>query len=140
MSQLDSHDCFPSAAWDLLKADPESVLVDVRTDAEWHYVGGPDLASIKKTVIKLEWRTLPEMDLNESFAERLASLITDKDTNILFLCRTGGRSGEAAALMTELGYKNCYNIIDGFEGAVDPRGHRGNITGWKASHLPWRQD
>jgi len=140
MTGLYGGDISPSKTMEMLKSDPTSVLVDVRTFAEWHYVGTPDLRSIGKDIIKIEWRTLPNMDLNEKFVNELENKITDKDQTILFLCRTGGRSREAAITMTAKGYTNCYNIEDGFEGSLDPRMHRGTLSGWKAEKLPWGQE
>lgn len=126
-------------SWQLLSADRESVLVDVRTLPEWTFVGIPDLSSVGKEALKLSWRIYPAMDINPVFTRKLSNDIKDKEKNILFICRSGGRSLEAAEAMTSLGYKNCFNISDGFEGSVDSAGHRGNVDGWKAANLPWVQ-
>ncbi len=140
MSRLYSGDILASEAMDILKKDSSSQLIDVRTYAEWHYVGMPDLRSIDKEVIKIEWRVLPNMDLNNLFIESVEKLIPSRDSILLFLCRTGGRSREAAIAMTARGYKTCYNIESGFEGDLDNHKHRGNVSGWKASKLPWGQE
>jgi rhodanese-related sulfurtransferase len=86
------------------------------------------------------------MTMNESFTDKLTSLISESfpkqqpdQINLLFLCRSGSRSFEAAMFMSDLGY-NCYNITNGFEGKVNDLGHRGTINGWKAENLPWRQN
>jgi len=133
-------DLSPKQAWEKLKDDINAVMVDVRTTAELHYVGTPDLRPIAKHIIPLEFRQLPNMDYNPKFIENLTAKITDKDASIIFICRTGGRSQEAAIWLTELGYNNCYNLENGFEGELDNHGHRGNVNGWKADKLPWRQD
>lgn len=140
MSQLYKGDLLPSAAWQLLSENYSAVLVDVRTSAEWHYVGEPDLRSLKKHLIKLEWRSLPGMEKNTHFGSELSNIIHNQDASIIFLCRTGGRSAEAAIELTSMGYKNCYNVVHGFEGDINQNGHRGLINGWKADKLPWRQD
>lgn len=140
MPQLYKGDVDPTQAFEMLKADKKAVLVDVRTKAEWKFVGYPDIRSLEKEVLMIEWREFPEMQKNPNFIQVLSSKILDKDTSIFFLCRTGGRSQEAAIEMTRLGYSNCYNIAYGFEGDLDPKGHRGIVSGWKASKLPWRQD
>jgi rhodanese-related sulfurtransferase len=140
MSKLYSGDILATEAMDILKNNPDAQLVDVRTFAEWHYVGTPDLNSLKKEVICIEWRQLPSMDLNPAFIQVLENKIPSRDTELLFLCRTGGRSREAAIAMTARGYKTCYNIESGFEGDLNPQKHRGSTSGWKASKLPWRQD
>ncbi len=140
MSKLYSGDILATEAMDFLKKDPSAQLIDVRTDAEWHYVGIPDLRSLDKEVLKIQWRILPDMNLNTNFVEILEKNIPSRDSKLLFLCRTGGRSREAAMAMTARGYKTCYNIESGFEGDLDNHKHRGNISGWKALNLPWRQE
>lgn len=138
MTNLYMADIPPSQAWDMLQKK-DVYLVDVRTNVEWKFIGQPNLDSVNKNIISLEWRSLPDMQVNPNFADRLIKEIPNKDAHILFLCRTGGRSAEAAVKMTELGYKNCYNIVNGFEGELDHNSHRGITNGWKASNLPWRQ-
>ena len=138
MTNLYMADIPPSAAWEMLQKK-DVYLVDVRTNVEWKFIGQPNLDSVNKNIISLEWRSLPDMQVNPNFAERLMKEIPNKDSHVLFLCRTGGRSAEAATTMTELGYKNCYNITEGFEGELDSNSHRGTANGWKASNLPWRQ-
>lgn len=133
-------DFTPRDAYEMLRSDPSAVLVDVRTSAEWHYVGKVDLAAIGKDAIYISWRNLPDMSVNVDFMRQLEQQIPNKEVKIFFLCRTGGRSLEAAAHASKAGYKSCYNISYGFEGDLDPRDHRGNLTGWKAEKLPWRQD
>lgn len=140
MNKLYSGDILASEAMEILKKNPNAQLVDVRTFAEWHYVGVPDLKGINKEVFKIEWRKLPNMDLNAEFITVLEKNIPSRDSELLFLCRTGGRSREAAIAMTARGYTSCFNIDGGFEGDLDQQKHRGNISGWKASNLAWRQE
>ena len=140
MPQLYKGDVDPTQAFEMLKADPKAILVDVRTKAEWMFVGYPDIKSLGKEVFMIQWREFPKMERSVDFIEDLSSKVLDKNVAIFFLCRTGGRSQEAAIEMTRIGYSNCYNIAYGFEGELDPRGHRGLVSGWKASKLPWRQD
>ncbi len=126
-------------AWQFLKSNEDTILVDVRTLPEWTFVGIPDLSSLGKETIILSWRIYPGMEINSDFENKLSKIISDKDTPILFICRSGGRSLDAAAAMTSKGYKNCFNISDGFEGPIDTKGHRCSIDGWKAANLPWKQ-
>lgn len=140
MQQLYKGDVEPKQAFDMLKAEQEAVLVDVRTDAEWKFVGYADLSQISKKCIFLDWRVYPTMSFNSNFISELMAKVPNKNCSILFLCRTGGRSQEAAIEMTKYGYENCYNILDGFEGSANPKGHRGEVSGWKFDKLPWRQD
>lgn len=139
MECLYKADITPKEAWDMLSEDKEALLIDVRTESEWKFVGIPDLTSINKELKLKEWRTSFDMSINPNFYEELDNEVLDKNSRLLFLCRTGGRSAEAATLMTDHGFENCYNVKFGFEGDLDENFHRGNKNGWKANHLPWRQ-
>lgn len=121
-----------------LKTVPEAVLVDVRTTAEWSYVGVPDLSQIGKRVIPVEWQRFPDGKQNESFLEQLRQAGVAEGTPIYFLCRSGVRSAAAAQAVTAAGLGPAYNVSDGFEGPLDREGHR-TLAGWKAAGLPWRQ-
>jgi len=132
-------DVAPSVAWKILCENKDAVLIDVRTRAEWNYVGLPELASAGKKPALLEWQVYPGMQVNLEFATTLGDAVADKDTPLLFLCRSGVRSAAAARAMTAAGYSTCLNVSDGFEGPMDAQGKRGSQAGWKASGLPWRQ-
>ncbi len=129
--------------WERLKSDPAAVLVDVRTKAEWSFVGLPDLSSIGKKPVLAEWQTFPDSRVDPQFAERVATALTEsgvgKEAEIFFICRSGGRSKAAATVMASRGFSHCRNVADGFEGPLDPNRHRGNAGGWKAAGLPWAQ-
>jgi rhodanese-related sulfurtransferase len=130
----------PKDAWKILQDDKNSILVDVRTDEEFSSVGLPDLSSIDAKLCTLPWRLSPDMRINQDFTAQLNEFIaslSSKPINLLFLCRGGGRSTEAAIQFSNFGY-NCYNIASGFEGDADERGQRGRVNGWKAENLPWR--
>lgn len=128
----------PSEAYAELQADPLAVLVDVRTSAEWSYVGLPDLSQVGKRVIALEWQHFPDGTLNTSFVEQLREAGVDGGNPVYFLCRSGVRSAAAAKAATAAGLGPAYNISDGFEGQLGSDGHRA-VAGWKAEGLPWRQ-
>lgn len=126
-------------AWTLL-AQAEAALVDVRTAAEWSFVGLPDLSALGRPVHRVAWQTYPTMALNPEFlGEVVAAVGTDKDVLVLFLCRSGARSRAAAIALTTAGYTKAFNIAGGFEGDLDPSRQRGKINGWKAQGLPWTQ-
>jgi rhodanese-related sulfurtransferase len=129
--------------WARLKRDPDSVLIDVRTNAEWAFVGLPDLASIGKRPVQVEWQGFPGDRPNEAFVDRLAEALAaigaNKDSELFFICRSGGRSLRAAGAMAAAGYSRCRNVADGFEGPLDPNRRRGCLGGWKAKGLPWGQ-
>jgi rhodanese-related sulfurtransferase len=130
-------------AWARLKDDAASTLIDVRTGAEWAFVGLPDLSSIGKRPLLVEWQEFPGNQVNKAFVERvaeaLAAIGANKDSELFFICRSGGRSLSAARAMTAAGYSRCRNVADGFEGPLDPNRHRGQLGGWKAKGLPWVQ-
>jgi rhodanese-related sulfurtransferase len=131
-------DITPEQAWKLLSENPEAVLVDVRTDAEWRFVGVPDLSSLGRDVVYIEWNRV-NGTRNENFvAELLEQVPASADRPVVFLCRSGNRSVGAAEAATDAGIAPSYNVLDGFEGHLDDVGHRGN-TGWRAIGLPWKQ-
>lgn len=131
-------------AWDMLAADPKAQLIDVRTAAEWTYVGLPDLAPLGRQVHAVEWQSFPSGEINPDFVriagEEMKRAGAPNDAPLLFLCRSGARSKAAAIAMTRAGFTRAYNIAGGFEGNLDGEGHRGNVNGWKALGLPWRQN
>lgn len=134
-------DISPLDAWKLLSDNPNAVLVDVRTDAEWRFVGVPDLSSLGREALFIEWNTSAGAH-NANFVDELRQQIppteADADRPVVFLCRSGNRSIGAAESATEAGITPAYNILDGFEGHLNAIGHRGE-TGWRAIGLPWKQ-
>ena len=132
-------DVTAATAWKILSENKDAVLIDVRTRAEWNYVGLPELAPIGKQPALLEWQVFPSMQPNPEFVSTLGSAYADKETPLLFLCRSGARSAAAAKAMSAAGYSTCLNVADGFEGPLDANGKRGSAAGWKATGLPWRQ-
>jgi rhodanese-related sulfurtransferase len=130
-------------AWALLKSEPQAQLVDVRTAAEWSFVGVPDLSSLGRAAITVEWQTFPSMSRNPQFeqtvTEKLKASGASDSTPVLFICRSGARSQAAAVAMTAAGFKKCFNVASGFEGDLDAAKHRGQTNGWKRDGLPWVQ-
>lgn len=122
----------PDEAHALLQLAPGAKLVDVRTRAEWDWVGRVPNA------VEIEWNQYPGGVRNPNFVTELKRQI-DPEALVLFLCRSGVRSIGAATAATEAGYNNCFNILEGFEGDKDASGHRGNIGGWRKAGLPWIQ-
>jgi rhodanese-related sulfurtransferase len=136
-------DVSPRQAWEMLAANPKAQLVDVRTLAEWNFVGLPDLSTLGRQAHCIEWQSFPAMARNPAFAGDALKAVTaagaDRDTPVLMLCRSGARSRAAAMALTEAGFRQAYNIAGGFEGDPDGMRHRGQVNGWKAEGLPWRQ-
>lgn len=110
-------------------------LIDVRTQAEWSYVGVPDTPYLKT----IWWVRFPDGDQNKDFLNDVDSADIDKDDAVYLMCRSGVRSLAAANLLLRQGFSNLTNVSDGFEGDLDTQGHRGNINGWRQTGLPWRQ-
>jgi rhodanese-related sulfurtransferase len=136
-------DAEPTEAWRVLAAEPGAALVDVRTAAEWTFVGLPDLQAIGAPLVREEWQTYPSMQINPGFVENVDRALRAAGSGparpVFFLCRSGARSAAAAAAMTAAGYERAYNVAGGFEGNRDEHGHRGSKDGWKAAGLPWVQ-
>lgn len=124
-------------AWEALKSDSQTVLIDVRTKAEWNFVGLPDIKSTKKNLLCIEWQFFPNGGINPDFQKEFKNHIS-KNNISYFLCRSGARSRSAAIAMSNEGYK-CFNIEDGFEGNLNQSNQRSSKNGWKFSGLPWFQ-
>ncbi len=132
-------DVAPQQTWQALAENPNAQLVDVRTDAEWTYVGLPELAALDKRVLLIAWQGFPTGAPNPLFLQQLGGTGLTESHDIYFICRSGARSLAAAEAAQAAGYHRVYNVADGFEGPPDAQGHRGAVAGWKASGLPWRQ-
>ena len=122
----------PAEAHELLSLAPGAILIDVRTRAEWDWVG-----RIPGSV-EIEWQTYPGAQSNPGFAQQLQAQV-DRESLVMFLCRSGARSHGAAALAKQAGYTEVYNILEGFEGDKDSRQHRNSVGGWRHAGLPWVQ-
>lgn len=120
----------PKEAFSLMASG--AVLVDVRTQAEWDFVG-----RIPGSVL-IEWQTYPGSRPNAEFLPQLAAKV-DRNGPVMFLCRSGARSHAAATAASQAGYGQAYNVLEGFEGDKDANGHRNTVGGWRAAGLPWLQ-
>lgn len=126
----------PQQAWDLLQADANAVLVDVRTQAELDWVGSVSFSEDRW--MHVEWSTYPEGTRNDGFVDEIKARI-DPEQTILLLCRSGARSHNAAALLSKHGYAKAINILEGFEGDKDDHHQRSTLNGWRKQGLPWEQ-
>jgi Rhodanese-related sulfurtransferase len=123
----------PHEALELLELAPGTSLIDVRSRAEL------DLNGSIPGAIHVEWRSWPGWVQNPHFIMQLRQLV-DAEATLLFICRNGQRSHQAAVASVEAGFGNCYNVLEGFEGEIDKNtGHRNEINGWKFRGLPWTQ-
>lgn len=132
-------DVTPKQTWDMMAGNSKASLLDVRTPAEWAYVGLPDLSSLGRQPMQVPWILFPTMQPNPDFVSQIQETGVDPEQDLLILCRSGQRSKSAAIALTAAGFSSCYNISCGFEGDKDPAGHRGTINGWKVDALPWAQ-
>lgn len=120
----------PEQAWAVLQTAPVAKLVDVRSRPELDLVGRIPGAT------HIEWSFYPDWKPNPAFESQLKSQV-DTESLVMFICRTGGRSNNAAVLAKQLGYTEVYNVLQGFEGDANEEKQRGKINGWKAAGLPW---
>ncbi len=128
-------DVTPAGAYQRLQNNANAVLIDVRTQPEWVFVGVPAV----ERLIRQSWQVFPQMQVNGQFVEEIELMGLPKDTEIFCICRSGARSASAASALTQAGFSNAWNVAQGFEGDKDGSGHRGAIGGWKAAGLPWVQ-
>lgn len=122
----------PAEARALLQHRPGAKLVDVRSRAELDFVGHVPGS------VEIEWKSYPGMLPNPKFLAQLNEQVP-QEAIVMFLCRSGGRSHETATVATQAGYRDAYNILEGFEGDRDAGGHRNTVGGWRAAGLPWTQ-
>jgi rhodanese-related sulfurtransferase len=122
----------PAEAYELLQIAPGAKLIDVRTHAEWDYVGRIPGA------VEIEWEFYPDGKPNPYFVQQLSQQV-DPESLVMFICRSGNRSHHAAIAAIAAGYTQAYNVLDGFEGRKDGDSHRNTVGGWRAAGLPWYQ-
>ena len=122
----------PLEAHFILQQAPGAKLIDVRTRAELDWVGRIPGS------LAIEWLHYPAMQPNPNFLSQLVQQV-DKEALVMFICRSGHRSHNAAAIAASSGYTECYNILEGFEGDKDKDSRRGSVNGWRHAGLPWEQ-
>jgi rhodanese-related sulfurtransferase len=122
----------PEEAYEIMQFAPGAKLVDVRTRAELDWVGRIPGAEA------IEWSIYPGTNLNPHFLAQLGQMV-DKESLVMFICRSGNRSHFAAVAATQAGYADCYNVLEGFEGDKDIDKQRNTLHGWRVAKLPWEQ-
>lgn len=122
----------PAEANEVWHAAPGARLVDVRTRAEWDWVGRIPGA------VEIEWMSYPGSKANPAFVAQLRREV-DPEALVMFICRSGARSDHAARAALEAGYLEAYNVLEGFEGDRDANGQRNRVGGWRHAGLPWTQ-
>jgi rhodanese-related sulfurtransferase len=128
-------DVDPHTAYQALSDNPDAVLIDVRTSAEWAFVGVPAV----ERLLTISWQAFPSMQVNGSFVDAVRAAGVSENSEVYCICRSGARSAAAATALTQAGFNACYNVAEGFEGDLDGERHRGRKNGWKARGLPWMQ-
>ena len=123
----------PKQAFEILRDDPNTLLIDCRTEAEFYYVGHPVDA------VNIEWNTEPDFEINPHFSDSALRMAGRKDRPIILICRSGKRSVDAGNALEQHGFTNVRNVLEGFEGELDAEHHRGILGGWRMRGLPWRQ-
>lgn len=131
-------DATPAEAYAAVTGADDALLVDVRTRAEWTYVGVPELAASGRGVAFVEWSHFPDGSINQRFVDEVREAGLEPGRPVYLICRSGVRSRAAADALTAAGLGPAYNVLEGFEGPPDAAGHR-TVSGWKNSGLPWRQ-
>ncbi|MCH7695219.1 MAG: rhodanese-like domain-containing protein [Proteobacteria bacterium] len=131
----------PLQAWEILQADRSSTLLDVRSTIEFEYVGHP------LDALHIPWKEAPDWQVTADFVDKVRTALQKKlgltrpaeELPILAICRSGVRSLSAAELLEREGFRQLYNVIEGFEGDRDNNNHRNTINGWRFHGLPWQQ-
>jgi rhodanese-related sulfurtransferase len=128
-------DLAPQDAFERLQKNPSAVLIDVRSQPEWTFVGVPQVDRL----MRVSWQVYPTMEVNGDFADEVKAMGLGEDAEIFCICRSGARSASAASALSAAGFTNCWNVAEGFEGDKNSHGRRGATNGWKAADLPWAQ-
>jgi rhodanese-related sulfurtransferase len=130
---------------------PKAMMIDIRSRAEAQYVGMANSVDFLVPMLDFpefwEWNDQRNEFIQQSnpnfvkdVEKRLAQMGLTKDDPVIVICRSGVRSNAASGLLFEMGFKQAYTVIDGFEGdtAKDgpEKGHR-VVNGWKNAKLPW---
>ena len=123
----------PKETFEFLKANPDALLVDCRSEIEFFYVGHPVGA------VHVAWHEAPDWEVNPNFAREVQQEAKGKDRPILLICRSGKRTLDAGRALEEAGFADITNVLHGFEGDLDDDFHRGTRNGWRHDGLPWEQ-
>lgn len=127
-------ECSASEAWEVVQADENAHIIDVRTSVEWEQIGAPDLGDKAHKLHFISWQLPPDMRINHAFLDELAATGIPNNSRLYFLCRSGVRSLAAARAALDAGYSTAINMAEGFEGVAGPDGQRHG--GWRGANLP----
>jgi rhodanese-related sulfurtransferase len=122
----------PRDASTFLHDNPHAVLVDCRSEMEYLFVGHPTGAA------HVAWNDGPDWDINPHFVGQVKK-IASMNRPVVLICRSGQRSIAAGVELEKAGFTEVYNVLEGFEGALDENHRRGTLGGWRWCGLPWEQ-
>ena len=122
----------PKEAHDFLQANPEAVLIDCRSEIEYLFVGHPTGSH------HVAWNDGPDWEINPHFVGQVKK-VASMNRPVVLICRSGQRSIAAGIQLENAGFTDVYNVLEGFEGALDEDKHRGALGGWRKENLPWEQ-
>ena len=122
----------PNEAFKFLQDHPQAVFIDCRSEMEYLFVGHP-VGSLH-----VPWNDGPDWEINPHFVGQVRK-IASMNRPVLLICRSGQRSISAGQALEQAGFSDVYNVLDGFEGPLDDRHHRGTLSGWRMEGLPWEQ-
>ena len=131
----------PKQAMAMIEENPRAILIDVRSNMEFLFVGHP------RGAVHIPWIDEPDWDVNPNFVRQIRELMLggiicddgDGCAPIILICRSGKRSLEAGHALLAAGFRDVYNVLDGFEGELDERHQRSSLGGWRFDGLPWEQ-
>ena len=125
----------PKEAHAYLKATPNALLVDCRSEMEYLFVGHPTGA------LHVAWNDGPDWEINPHFVCQVKRLAGANHAHrpIVLICRSGNRTIEAGEALERAGFKRVVNVLHGFEGELDETHHRNSRNGWRVDGLPWEQ-
>lgn len=122
----------PKEAFEFMKANPEAVFIDVRSEMEHMFVGHP------RGSILIPWVDGPDWEIDPHFVAKVRKAAS-VNRPVVLICRSGRRSADAGEALETAGMKEVYNVAHGFEGDLDDTHHRNSHNGWRFDGLPWAQ-
>ena len=128
----------PKIAVDRLQNNPQALFVDVRSKAEYKYVGYPENSILIPWIDDPDWEPNPEV-FSDLVVQELDGRENLSDTEIILICRSGFRSNEALKCLENKGFTQVSHVASGFEGDLDENDHRGNLNGWRHDGMSWSQ-
>ena len=128
----------PKMAVERLQNNPQALFVDVRSKAEYKYVGFPENSILIPWIDDPDWEPNPEV-FSDLVMQELDGRENLLNTEIILICRSGFRSNEALKCLENKGFTQVSHVASGFEGDLDENDHRGNLNGWRHDGMPWSQ-